>query len=66
MLLSASTVVYDMSLAGTAAADRSGIAWTLSYEDHPARVLYTSPKRAWAGTSTSVGISKNQVCTPLT
>ncbi len=50
-----------MVLIGTDAAERHGIIWTLSYEDHPAKNLFTKPRKLAMGTSTLVGLQKRRV-----
>ncbi len=48
----------DMVLMGTDAAERDGIFWTVTYEDHPAKALFARPRKLSMGTSTLVGLRK--------
>ena len=50
----------DMVLMGTDAAERDGIFWTVTYEDHPGKAMFTRPRKVSAGTSTLVGIRKRK------
>ncbi len=50
-----------MVLMGTDAAERDGIFWTVTHEDHPAKALFTRPRKVSLGTSTIVGIKKEKV-----
>ncbi len=46
-----------MDVIGTDATERTGMLWTLSYQDHPARKLALSPKKLAVGVSTIVSVS---------
>ena len=51
----------DAVLLGTEAVEKNGIYWTVTYEDHPAEVLLTRPRKVSSGTSTLVGLRKRKV-----
>ncbi len=53
--------VFEISLLGTDAAERKDIVWTVSSEDHPARILYLQQHKTRAGSSIMVGLSKRVV-----
>ncbi len=50
----------DMVMMGTDAAEREGIFWTVTYEDHPAKALFARPRKLSMGTSTLVGFTKRR------
>jgi hypothetical protein len=57
--------VFPMSLRGSDAAERRGATWALSTQhDHPGAVLYTTRNRVSRGTTTVVGIQKQEVGAP--
>ena len=54
-------VEFNMSILGSDAAERTGLRWTVSHEDHPARAVYRNVKKAPTGWSTIVALSKKIV-----
>jgi len=54
-------LAFDMNLIGSEAAEKDGIAWTITHMDHPSARLLSKAIKASMGTTTLVGLSRKTV-----
>jgi len=50
-----------MSLLDSEAAERGGISWTVTNQDHPAMAIMTNPEKLYMGSMSVVGLKKETV-----
>jgi len=46
---------------GTEAAEKEGVAWTVTHKDHPVMAIYANPQKMQLGTASLVSLKQERV-----